>query len=62
MTQQRLNDLATIALDSEVLEKIDNADVIEDFILKNNKNWWGSNKHYMSGRWISMIFNISNFL
>ena len=35
MTQQRLNDLATIALESEVLEKIDYEDIIEDFISKN---------------------------
>ena len=39
MTQQRLNDLATIALGSEVLEKIDYKDIIEDFISisKNTK-------------------------
>ncbi|XBI46171.1 hypothetical protein VPH35_110479 [Triticum aestivum] len=37
MTQQRLNDLATIALESEVLEKIDYEDIIEDFISKNTK-------------------------
>ena len=35
MTLQRLNDLATIALESEVLEKIDYEDIIEDFISKN---------------------------
>uniref|UniRef100_A0A8I6XZ00 HAT C-terminal dimerisation domain-containing protein n=1 Tax=Hordeum vulgare subsp. vulgare TaxID=112509 RepID=A0A8I6XZ00_HORVV len=35
MTQQRLNDLAIIALESEVLEKIDYEDIIEDFISKN---------------------------
>ncbi|KAK1626212.1 hypothetical protein QYE76_000527 [Lolium multiflorum] len=35
MTQQRLNDLATISLESEVLEKIDYKDIIEDFISKN---------------------------
>ena len=35
MTQQRLNDLATIALESEVLEKIDYEGMIEDFISKN---------------------------
>ena len=35
MTQQRLNDLATIALESDVLEKIDYEGMIEDFILKN---------------------------
>ncbi|XBH96765.1 hypothetical protein VPH35_087086 [Triticum aestivum] len=37
MTQQRLNDLATISLESEVLEKIDYEDIIEDFISKNTK-------------------------
>jgi hypothetical protein len=37
MTQQRLNDLATISLESEVLEKIDYKNIIEDFILKNPK-------------------------
>lgn len=35
MTQQRLNDLTIIALESEVLEKIDYEDIIEDFISKN---------------------------
>ena len=37
MTQERLNDLATIALESEVLEKIDYEDIIEYFISKNTK-------------------------
>ena len=37
MTQQRLNDLATVALESELLEKIDYEDIIEDFISKNTK-------------------------
>jgi uncharacterized protein YeeX (DUF496 family) len=37
MTLQRLNDLATISLESEVLEKIDYEDLIEDFISKNTK-------------------------
>ena len=37
MTQERLNDLATIALESEVLEKIDYEDIIENFISKNTK-------------------------
>jgi hypothetical protein len=35
MTQQRLNDLATIALESEVPEKIDYEHIIEDFISRN---------------------------
>ena len=35
MTQQRLNDLATIALESGLLEKIDYEHIIEDFISKN---------------------------
>ena len=37
MTQQRLTDLATTALESEVLENIDYKDIIEDFISKNTK-------------------------
>ena len=37
MTQQRLNDLATISLESEVLKKIDYEEIIEDFISKNPK-------------------------
>ena len=37
MTQQRLNDLAIIELESEVLEKIAYEGIIEDFISKNNK-------------------------
>jgi hypothetical protein len=37
MTQQRLNDLATISLESEMLEKISYEDIIEDFISKNPK-------------------------
>ena len=37
MTQQRLNDLATIALESGLLEKIDYEHIIEDFISKNTR-------------------------
>ena len=37
MTQQRLNDLATIALESGLLEKIDYEHLIEDFISRNTK-------------------------
>jgi len=37
MTQQRLNDLATIALESELREKIDYEHIIEDFISRNTK-------------------------
>uniref|UniRef100_A0A453IE32 HAT C-terminal dimerisation domain-containing protein n=1 Tax=Aegilops tauschii subsp. strangulata TaxID=200361 RepID=A0A453IE32_AEGTS len=37
MTQQRLTDLATIALESNLLDKIDYEDIIEDFITKNTK-------------------------
>ena len=37
MTQQRLTDLAKITLESEVLEKIDYEDIIEDFISRNTK-------------------------
>jgi hypothetical protein len=35
MTQQTLNDLVIISLESKVLEKIDCEDIIEDFISKN---------------------------
>jgi hypothetical protein len=37
MTQKRLNDLALISLESDVLDKIDYVDFIEDFISKNPK-------------------------
>uniref|UniRef100_A0A8I7BEA1 HAT C-terminal dimerisation domain-containing protein n=1 Tax=Hordeum vulgare subsp. vulgare TaxID=112509 RepID=A0A8I7BEA1_HORVV len=37
MTKQRLNDLATIAPEGEMLEKIDYEDIIEDFISKNTR-------------------------
>ncbi|XBI00694.1 hypothetical protein VPH35_129649 [Triticum aestivum] len=37
MTQQRLTDLATIALESDLLDKIDYEDITEDFITKNTK-------------------------
>jgi hypothetical protein len=43
MTQQRLNNLATIAVESEVLEKIDYRYIIEDFISRNTKRM----KHFM---------------
>jgi hypothetical protein len=35
MTQERLNGLATIAIENDVLEKIKYEDIIEDFISKN---------------------------
>jgi hypothetical protein len=35
MTQERLNALAVIAIESDTLEKIDYEDIIEDFIFKN---------------------------
>ena len=35
MTQERLNDLAMIALESDMLEKIKHQRIIEDFISKN---------------------------
>jgi hypothetical protein len=35
MTQERLNGLATIALENDVLEKIKYEHIIEDFISKN---------------------------
>ena len=37
MIQERLNDLAIIALEGELLEKIDYEHIIEDFISKNTK-------------------------
>ena len=37
MTQERLNDLATIALEGDMLEKINYEDMIEDFISKITK-------------------------
>jgi hypothetical protein len=37
MTQERLNGLATIALENDVLEKINYEDIIEDFISKNTR-------------------------
>jgi hypothetical protein len=37
MTQERLNELATIALENDVLEKIKYEDIIEDFISRNTK-------------------------
>jgi len=39
MTQERLNGLATIALENDVLEKIKYEDIIEDFISKNTRRW-----------------------
>ena len=35
ITQERLNDLAMIALESDMLEKIDSERIVEDFISKN---------------------------
>ena len=37
MTQERLNGLATIALENDVLEKIKYEDMIEDFISRNTR-------------------------
>ena len=37
MTQQRLTDLATIALESAILEEIEYENIIEDFILRNTR-------------------------
>ncbi|VAH99338.1 unnamed protein product [Triticum turgidum subsp. durum] len=37
MTQERLNGLATIALENDGLEKINYEDVIEDFISRNTR-------------------------
>ena len=35
LTQERLNDLAMIALESDILEKIDYKSIIEDLISRN---------------------------
>lgn len=37
MTQERLNGLATKALENDVLEKINYEDIIEDFISRNTR-------------------------
>ena len=37
MTQERLNGLATIALENDILEKINYEDMIEDFISRNTR-------------------------
>jgi hypothetical protein len=37
MTQERLNGLATIAIENDVLEKINYEDIIEDFISRNTR-------------------------
>ena len=37
MTQERLNGLATIALENDILEKINYEDLIEDFISRNTR-------------------------
>ena len=37
MTQERLNDLAMIALEDDLLEKIDYERIIEEFISKNTQ-------------------------
>ena len=37
MKQERLNGLATIALENDILEKIKYEDIVEDFILKNTR-------------------------
>jgi hypothetical protein len=37
MTQERLNGLATIAIENDVLEKIKYEDIIEEFIYKNSR-------------------------
>ncbi|KAF0926489.1 hypothetical protein E2562_025329, partial [Oryza meyeriana var. granulata] len=46
MTQERLTDLATIALEGDMLDKIDYVSIIEDFISKNTKRM--------------MMFNLAN--
>jgi hypothetical protein len=37
MTQERLSSLATIALESDILEKINHKKMIEDFISRNTR-------------------------
>jgi hypothetical protein len=37
MTQERLNGLATIALENDILEKINYEGMIEDFISQNTR-------------------------
>ena len=37
MTQERLSGLATIALENDILEKINYKDMIEDFISRNTR-------------------------
>jgi hypothetical protein len=37
MTQQRLTDLATIALESELLDKIEYDHIVEEFISRNTR-------------------------
>ena len=37
LTQERLNDLAMIALESDIFEKIDYESIIENFISRNTK-------------------------
>jgi len=44
MKQERLNGLATIALENDVLEKIKYEDIIEDFISKNTRRMMLFNK------------------
>jgi hypothetical protein len=44
MTQERLNGLATIALESDVLEQIKYGDLIEDFTSRNTRRMLLFNK------------------
>jgi hypothetical protein len=37
MKQERLNGLATIALENDIFKKIKYEDIVEDFILKNTR-------------------------
>jgi hypothetical protein len=46
MRQERLNGLATIALENDVLEKIEYEDIIEDFISKNAIRMMLFNRNY----------------
>jgi hypothetical protein len=51
---------STIALESEVLEKIYYEDIIEDF-LKNPKRMKLFKNNYATGSLIGMLLNVSNF-
>ena len=59
MTQVKLNDLATLTLEREMLKKIDYENTIEIFISRNTKND-DFNKCYATSKCIGIILNIFN--